>query len=89
MRIAVYFETFFLEQPQYASGTSGSKKVRPAANGSNDPNMYTPFMLGPAITIQAHVRADFSAVWPGSGRDVRNNFFYLLVPDSSAPTGQN
>ena len=83
-----------LEQPQCASDTSG-RKVGPAAGGSSDPNMhtiYTRFKLGPAIkksSIQAHVRADFSAVWPESGRDVRNIFFYSLVPGSSAPTGQN
>ena len=68
------------EQPQCASGTSG-RKVGPAAGGSSDPNMhtmYTRFKLGPSIkksSIQAHVRADFSTVWPGSGRDVRNKFF--------------
>ena len=83
-----------LEQPQCASDTNG-RKVGPAVGGSSDPNMhtmYTRFKLGPAIkksSIQAHVRADFSAVWPGSGRDVRNNFFYSLVPGSRAPTGQN
>jgi hypothetical protein len=65
------------KQPQCASGTSG-KKVGPAAGGSSDLNkhtMYTRFKLGPVIkqsSIQAHVRADFSAVWPGSGRDVKN-----------------
>ena len=69
-----------LEQPQCASDTSG-RKVGPATGGSSDPNMhtmYTRFKLGPAIkksSIQAHVRADFSAVWPGSGRDVRNKNF--------------